>query len=542
MPFGSFQVSDEEAMHNAIRFMKEAGADAVKLEGAGPMLSRVQALVGGGIPVMGHLGLTPQSATMLGGFKAQGRTAEKALRLFDDALALEAAGCFAIVLEAVPAPVAARITEALAVPTIGIGAGAACDGQVLVWHDLLGLYEGHAPRFVKQYADLAAVITRGGRQRTSRTCASTASRRSSTRTRCRRTSSRSSRRRYTTVGRYESAARKSATSPSAASERHQLHPCTARMPTSSNAADQTAKPSSSRSKTRPAAPSSEPKRRNRSVPKSASWTGQSRNRDNASGATANPRMCRARWKFPCAAEPSRPQVESAADDEVAGERDDAAGDQRPDRDQERVVLQVVVERARGTRSQRDGDPRQADEREHGLRTGLHVLARVVPQGDEDRPRREEDGGNAEPPLAVGIHVVTLSSRRGRGIDPDGALGDAVRGDARDRAARGVGRRGAGARRVGGAADHGRRALPRRRPDGARRHCRRLLCVPEPARGSSATATIESKTNFFAAVRSGTVEARSRPLHRGSRTIVVETDLFDEAGKHVARVTQTQAVL
>jgi 3-methyl-2-oxobutanoate hydroxymethyltransferase len=96
---------------------------------------------------------------MLGGFKAQGRTAEKALQLLDDALALEAAGCFAIVLEAVPAPVAARITEALAVPTIGIGAGAACDGQVLVWHDLLGLYEGHAPRFVKQYADLAAVIT-----------------------------------------------------------------------------------------------------------------------------------------------------------------------------------------------------------------------------------------------------------------------------------------------------------------------------------------------------------------------------------------------
>jgi 3-methyl-2-oxobutanoate hydroxymethyltransferase len=158
MPFGSFQVSDEEAMRNAIRFVKEAGADAVKLEGAGPTLDRVRALVGGGIPVMGHLGLTPQSATMLGGFKAQGRTAEKAVRLYEDALALEAAGCFAIVLEAVPAPVAARITEALTVPTIGIGAGSATDGQVLVWHDLLGLYDGHAPRFVKQYADLAAEI------------------------------------------------------------------------------------------------------------------------------------------------------------------------------------------------------------------------------------------------------------------------------------------------------------------------------------------------------------------------------------------------
>jgi 3-methyl-2-oxobutanoate hydroxymethyltransferase len=158
MPFGSFQVSDEEALGNAIRFVKEAGADAVKLEGAGPTLSRVQAIVAAGIPVMGHVGLTPQSATMLGGFKAQGRTATKAVRLYEDALALEAAGCFAIVLEAVPAPVAARITEALTVPTIGIGAGSATDGQVLVWHDLLGLYEGRAPRFVKQYADLSTAI------------------------------------------------------------------------------------------------------------------------------------------------------------------------------------------------------------------------------------------------------------------------------------------------------------------------------------------------------------------------------------------------
>jgi 3-methyl-2-oxobutanoate hydroxymethyltransferase len=107
---------------------------------------------------MGHIGLTPQTATMLGGFKAQGRSAEKAVRLVEDALALQAAGCFSIVLEAVPSPVAARITELLDIPTIGIGAGAACDGQVLVWHDLLGLYEGHAPRFVKQYAELASLI------------------------------------------------------------------------------------------------------------------------------------------------------------------------------------------------------------------------------------------------------------------------------------------------------------------------------------------------------------------------------------------------
>ncbi len=158
MPFGSFQVSDETAVENAVRFLKEAGADAVKVEGAGATLARVHALVGAGVPVMGHIGLTPQSATMLGGFKAQGRTAEKAARLYEDALALQAAGVFALVLEAVPAPVAARITESLEIPTIGIGAGVDCDGQVLVWHDLLGLYEGSSPRFVKQYADLATVI------------------------------------------------------------------------------------------------------------------------------------------------------------------------------------------------------------------------------------------------------------------------------------------------------------------------------------------------------------------------------------------------
>jgi 3-methyl-2-oxobutanoate hydroxymethyltransferase len=158
LPFGSYQVSDEQALETAVRFVKEAAADAVKLEGAGAMLARVRGLTSAGIPVMGHIGLTPQTATMLGGFKAQGRSAAKAVQLYEDALALEAAGCFAVVLEAVPAPVAARITESLTIPTIGIGAGAGCDGQVLVWHDLLGLYEGSAPRFVKQYADLAPVI------------------------------------------------------------------------------------------------------------------------------------------------------------------------------------------------------------------------------------------------------------------------------------------------------------------------------------------------------------------------------------------------
>jgi 3-methyl-2-oxobutanoate hydroxymethyltransferase len=158
MPFGTYQVSDEDAVRNAIRFVKEARADVVKLEGAGPSVSRVRAIVGAGIPVMGHVGLTPQSATMLGGFKTQGKTSEAARRLVDDALELEAAGCFSVVLEAVPAPVAAEITRRLAVPTIGIGAGVECDGQVLVYHDLLGLTEGHLPRFVKRYANLSLEI------------------------------------------------------------------------------------------------------------------------------------------------------------------------------------------------------------------------------------------------------------------------------------------------------------------------------------------------------------------------------------------------
>ena len=158
LPFGSYEISDEQAVGSAIRMVKEGGADVVKLEGAGRMISRARAIADSNIGIMGHIGLTPQSATKLGGFKAQGRTAEAAVRLLEDALALEEAGCFAIVLEAVPAPVAARVTQALTVPTIGIGAGASCDGQVLVWHDLLGLYAGHTPRFVKRYAELADEI------------------------------------------------------------------------------------------------------------------------------------------------------------------------------------------------------------------------------------------------------------------------------------------------------------------------------------------------------------------------------------------------
>jgi 3-methyl-2-oxobutanoate hydroxymethyltransferase len=158
MPFGSYEVSDEQAVANAVRLVKEGGADAVKLERGGTSVSRARAIASAGVAVMGHVGLTPQTATVLGGFKAQGRTAERARQLVQEALALEDAGCFSVVLEAVPAQVAHAVTQALSVPTIGIGAGGDCDGQVLVWHDMLGYYEGQAPRFVKRYADLGETI------------------------------------------------------------------------------------------------------------------------------------------------------------------------------------------------------------------------------------------------------------------------------------------------------------------------------------------------------------------------------------------------
>ena len=266
MPFGSFQVSDEDALRNAIRFVKEAGADAVKLEGAGTMLSRVRAIVDAGIPVMGHLGLTPQSATMLGGYKAQGRSAEKALRLYDDARALEAAGCFSIVLEAVPAPVAARITRDLVIPTIGIGAGADCDGQVLVWHDLLGLYHGRAARFVKRYAEIGDTI-RAALAEYADDVREHRFPRSSTRTPCPTTSSRSSRPQPQIVMNTPRIAPRSATAPSTAtSDRGQLQPCTVRTPMTRSTSDQTANASWSASRTRSPVPSSAPPPRKASPP------------------------------------------------------------------------------------------------------------------------------------------------------------------------------------------------------------------------------------------------------------------------------------
>ena len=154
MPFMSYQVSRREAVRNAGRYMKEAHMDAVKLEGGSEMAATVRAIVSAGVPVMGHVGLTPQTATKLGGYKVQAASADAALKLRDDALALQEAGCFAVVLEAVPAPVAQAVTGKLTVPTIGIGAGAGCAGQVLVFHDVLGLFDDFVPKFVKQFAQL----------------------------------------------------------------------------------------------------------------------------------------------------------------------------------------------------------------------------------------------------------------------------------------------------------------------------------------------------------------------------------------------------
>jgi len=153
MPFMSYQVSVEEATRNAGRFLQQGGMDAVKLEGGRDRAEAIRAITSAGIPVMGHLGLTPQSVNQLGGFRAQGKTATAAKRLLEDALILEEAGCFSVVLESVPERLAELISKKLSIPTIGIGAGAGCDGQVLVTHDLLGLFDRFTPKFVKQYAN-----------------------------------------------------------------------------------------------------------------------------------------------------------------------------------------------------------------------------------------------------------------------------------------------------------------------------------------------------------------------------------------------------
>lgn len=158
MPYLSYHLSSEEAVRNAGEFIR-AGAHGVKIEGGkAARLGVIRAILDAEIPVMGHIGLTPQSVNALGGFKVQGKGADEARRLIDEAVALDEAGCFSLVLECVPAELAAYITERVSIPTIGIGAGPACDGQVLVFHDLLGLYNGHTPKFVRKYFDAGAAI------------------------------------------------------------------------------------------------------------------------------------------------------------------------------------------------------------------------------------------------------------------------------------------------------------------------------------------------------------------------------------------------
>jgi 3-methyl-2-oxobutanoate hydroxymethyltransferase len=154
MPFMSYQIGIAEAIRNAGRFLQEGGMDAVKLEGGRDRSETIKAIVGSGIPVMGHLGLTPQSVHQLGGFRTQGKSATSAQRLFEDSQILQEAGCFSLVLESIPARLAKLVSQQLEIPTIGIGAGPDCDGQVLVTHDLLGLFDRFTPRFVKKYADL----------------------------------------------------------------------------------------------------------------------------------------------------------------------------------------------------------------------------------------------------------------------------------------------------------------------------------------------------------------------------------------------------
>jgi 3-methyl-2-oxobutanoate hydroxymethyltransferase len=161
LPFGSYERSDEQAIATAQRFVKEAGCDAVKLERGGVVAERAAAIVAAGIPVMGHVGLTPQTATALGGYRSQGRTADRAMQVVDDALALQEAGCFAIVFEAVPSELTEAVMPRIEIPVIGIGAGPAADGQVLVFHDLLGIYDGHAARFVKRYGEVREAMVKG---------------------------------------------------------------------------------------------------------------------------------------------------------------------------------------------------------------------------------------------------------------------------------------------------------------------------------------------------------------------------------------------
>ena len=392
---------------NAIRFVKEARADVVKLEGAGPMVRRVRAIVEAGIPVIGHIGLTPQSATLLGGFKTQGKTAEAARGLVEDALALEAAGCFVDRARGgAGSGRRARSRGALRIPTIGIGAGAGCDGQVLVYHDLLGLTEGHLPRFVKRYANLSREI-RDALEAYASDVRSGAFPEQSTPTRCRRRSSR-------IRGRLKPSSFATALArPGAAAmltrceQRGPVHPCTARMPSASSRA-----PTARTRRARPASTAPGRRRsrrvRKRSPPNAARPYRPKRQRQRT-GAHAN------------ASDVARPPV--APLPPSAREAPWTSAPPSQTRARRRARRRKTPRRRRRVRraSSRRGACRAtdvartpamptADEQPAPAPAGRAPPRRVVAQRREDRPRRLQNEQRAKHPIPV--ERLLAASRRG----------------------------------------------------------------------------------------------------------------------------------
>ena len=336
MPFGSFQVSDEDAVAQRDPLREGGGRRCGQARGCRRRCSRASGRSSAPESrCMGHIGLTPQSATMLGGYKAQGRSAEKALALLADARALEAAGCFSLVLEAVPAPVAARITRELSIPTIGIGAGADCDGQVLVWHDLLGLYDGPHCALREALRRDRRHDPRRARRRTPPTYASAASRRSSTRTRCR----------HDELALFEArcaqiiantptiAASSATAATSEASVRSQLQPCTTRTPITSSASDHATNAELQReqhaSRRRPRRRHRREtclRRRARAAPAAVTSSESCERHEREADRSA------ARGGSPEAPEQPRAEEQREAEQEVPDDAVDPAGDERPDRE------------------------------------------------------------------------------------------------------------------------------------------------------------------------------------------------------------------
>ena len=420
MPFGSYETSNEQAVTNAVRLVKEGGADAVKLERGGTSVERARAIVDAGIPVMGHVGLTPQTATVLGGFKAQGRTADRAQQLLDDSLALQGAGCFAIVLEAVPSTVAEAATRALGVPTIGIGAGRATDGQVLVWHDMLGFYEGHAPRFVKRYAELGdAIVEALGRYaeevrsgvfpQEQHTYAMPAEEREAFEAKALRKGRkrgrngggglRLKRRRRGDERRERRGERDRRCGSAPRPAVHRAHSDQQQQDGPREKAEVDA------AEDRVAAPVVVATRAKEILAVHGDPDGpegQQRERERRGGE---------RERLPgaapaaLAAEPARGAVQQAADEPVRDDRVERAGDEREHR-HERQGDRAVVQHAAERRARQDGgDARERGDRDERLLPLLGGIVRVVAERREDRTRRDEHRGRAQPPVAL--------ERRGR---------------------------------------------------------------------------------------------------------------------------------